>query len=128
MPGGNKSIRGVDNTNGFQKNPQNINSKGRPPSIRAQLKDLMQVEGKMTISADDIVKVNEDGSVVVKVTTQLALARKLEKWAVSNKGPESLKAIQMIMEQIDGKPMQPIEVTPKVNIEPKEWIDVPKDQ
>ena len=123
MPGGRGKLKGAIDGNGFENNPQNINRKGQPPSIRRQLKDLMQVEGEMVILAEDIIKTNKDGSVVVKVTTQLALARKLEKWAVSNKGPESLKAIQMIMEQIDGKPMQPIEVTPKVNIEPKEWIE-----
>jgi len=36
---------------------------------------------------------------------------KLSSWAMSKKGNDSLKAIQMIMEQVDGKPKQEIEIT-----------------
>ena len=39
MPGGYKNIRPEDNTNGLQKNSQNINRKGRPHNkISDQLK------------------------------------------------------------------------------------------
>ena len=79
---------------------------GRPVSIRAQLKDLLEAEGNVTMPANQVVKVNDDGSVVLKLPTQMQLAMKLSSWAMSKKGNDSLKAIQMIMEQIDGKPKQ----------------------
>jgi len=93
----------------FDKMPQNINKEGRPVSIRNQLKDLLQSEGNITIPANQVIKINEDGSVLMKVPTQMQMAMKLSSWAMSKKGNDSLKAIQMIMEQIDGKPKQEIE-------------------
>lgn len=105
MPGGNKNIKPSDNPKPWKKG-QSGNPKGQPPSIKRQLKELMQAEGELTIPADEVIKIKDDGSIVIKVSTQLMLAQKLEKWAISNIGSESLKAIQMIMEQIDGKPHQ----------------------
>jgi len=61
--------------------------------------------------ANQVVKINDDGSVVLKLPTQMQLAMKLSSWAMSKKGNDSLKAIQMIMEQVDGKPKQEIEIT-----------------
>ena len=96
------------NTNGFDKNKQNINRDGRPVSIRNQIKELLENEGNLTIQTNQIIKTNKDGSVVVKVPTQTQIALKLQGWAMSKKGNDSLKAIQMIMEQIDGKPLQEV--------------------
>lgn len=96
------------NTNGLDKNKDNINREGRPVSIRNQIKELLENEGNLTIQASQIIKTNEDGSVVVKVPTQAQIALKLQGWAMSKKGHDSLKAIQMIMEQIDGKPLQEV--------------------
>lgn len=96
------------NTNGFDKNPQN-RGKGRNPSIKNQLKDLMSSEGGVTIPETQVKKINEDGSVVIKMPTQMQLAMKLVSWAMGKKGNDSIKAIQMIMEQLDGKPKQTIE-------------------
>ena len=91
--------------------PNNDATKGgRPISIRAQVKDLLESEGNVTIPASQIVNVNEDGSVIMKVPTQMQIAMKLQSWAMSKKGGDSLKAIQMIMEQIDGKPKDSIEI------------------
>ena len=91
--------------------PHNDPTKGgRPVSIRAQLKDLLEAEGNVTMPANQVVKVNADGSVVLKLPTQMQLAMKLSSWAMSKKGGDSLKAIQMIMETIDGKPNQPIDI------------------
>lgn len=87
--------------------PHNDPTKGgRPVSIRTQVKDLLESEGNITIPANQIVNINEDGSVVMKVPTQMQIAMKLQSWAMSKKGTDSLKAIQMIMEQIDGKPKE----------------------
>ena len=95
----------------FDKMPQNINRKGRPVSIKAQLKDLLQSDGNVTMPASQVIRVNDDGSVVLKLPTEMQLAMKLQSWAMSKKGGDSLKAIQMIMEQIDGKPSQTVEQT-----------------
>jgi hypothetical protein len=103
-----KNFGGKENTNGLDKNKHNVNREGRPASIRNQIKDLLENEGKLTIPPSQIVSINEDGSVTVKVPTQTQIALKLQGWAMSKKGNDSLKAIQMIMEQVDGKPLQEI--------------------
>jgi len=91
--------------------PNNDPTKGgRPVSIKAQVKDLLESEGNLTIPANQVVAINEDGSVVMKVPTQMQIAMKLQSWAMSKKGGDSLKAIQMIMEQIDGKAKDSIEI------------------
>jgi len=90
--------------------PHNDPTKGgRPVSIRNQLKDLLEADGNVTMPANQVLKINDDGSVVLKLPTQMQLAMKLSSWAMSKRGNDSLKAIQMIMEQIDGKPLQAIE-------------------
>ena len=84
---------------------------GRPVSIKNQLKDLLESEGNLTITANQVVQIKDSGDIVIKVPTQMQMAMKLSSWAMSKKGNDSLKALQMIMEQIDGKPTQPIEQT-----------------
>lgn len=92
--------------------PHNDPTKGgRKPSIRKQLAELMERDGKITIPAKQIVKVNDDGSVTMVLPTQMQLAMKLTSWAMSNKGGDSIKSIQMIMEHMDGKPKQEVEQT-----------------
>ena len=92
--------------------PHNDPTKGgRKPSIRKQLAELMQQNGKITIPAKQIVTVNDDGSVTMVLPTQMQLAMKLTSWAMSSKGGDSIKSIQMIMEQMDGKPKQEVEQT-----------------
>ena len=44
MPGGYKNIRGEDG-NGFDKHPENINKKGRPLSIRNQIREILAMDG-----------------------------------------------------------------------------------
>jgi|AntAceMinimDraft_6_1070360.scaffolds.fasta_scaffold07654_3 hypothetical protein len=104
---------GIDKNIGIETRfPKNNPTKGgRPVSIRNQLKDLLEAEGNVTMPANQVVKINEDGSVVLKLPTQMQLAMKLSSWAMSKKGNDSLKAIQMIMEQVDGKPNQEIKQT-----------------
>lgn len=89
---------------------QNPRLGGRPISIRNQLKDLLEAEGQVTMPANQVLKINEDGSVILKLPTQMQLAMKLSSWAMSKKGNDSLKAIQMIMDSIDGKAVQPIDM------------------
>ena len=99
------------NSNGFDKRPNDATKGGRKPSIRKQLEEMIGDNGNYTIAADQVLKVNDDGSVLVDIPTANKLTLKLLQWADSNKGNDSLKALQMIMEQIDGKPKQEIEQT-----------------
>jgi len=92
--------------------PHNDPTKGgRKPSIRKQLVELMKKDGQITIPSKQIVNLNDDGSVTMVLPTQMQLAMKLTSWAMSSKGGDSIKSIQMIMEQMDGKPKQEIEQT-----------------
>ena len=92
--------------------PHNDPTKGgRKPSIRKQLVELMEKDGQITIPSKQIVNLNDDGSVTMVLPTQMQLAMKLTSWAMSSKGGDSIKSIQMIMEQMDGKPKQEIEQT-----------------
>lgn len=108
MAGGYKKIHEHPrvNTNGFDKNPQNRRNK--PVSIRAQLKRLLEQDGKITIPATQVYNINDDGSVVLILPTQDQLAMKVMSWALGKRGNESLKALQMIIEQVDGKVTQPV--------------------
>lgn len=108
MAGGNGNITGADNTNGFQKNPQNINKKGRPASIKNKLKEILLANGQLKIPAKDIISIEEDGSVILKVPTQMQIALRLKQLAMGKATSTTIKAIQMIMEQIDGKPKQTV--------------------
>jgi len=106
---GNESAKGQ----GFKENPQNINKKGRTVSIRKQLKELLATKGKLKIPKENIISIEEDGSVIIKMPTEMQLAMKLKQIAMSGKNNNTLKAIQMIMEQIDGKPKQAVDLTTK---------------
>ena len=107
MPSGRKDIAEDGKATQF---PNNDPTKGgRKPSIRTQLESFLLNDGGVKIPPDQVLKINDDGSVVINIPTSELMAMKLVSWAMSNKGGDSIKAIQMIMEQIDGKPTQPIE-------------------
>lgn len=99
------------NTNGFDQNPENINKEGRPISIRQTLRELLEKKGEFFIPKSQIITINDDG-VLVSIPDDMKIALTLQKWAVSKKGYDSLKAIQMIIEHIDGKPNQAIQIDP----------------
>lgn len=104
------------NTNGFDKRPEDINKEGRKPSIKRQLIELLESNGELTIQPDDVISIEEDGSVKIKVPTEMQLALKLKQWAMSKRGNDSIKALQIIMEQIDGKANQTMDIsTPHLN-------------
>jgi len=81
---------------------------GRKPSIKNQLKELMLKNGELIIPKDQVIKVEDNGDVVIKTPTEMQLALKLKQMAMNGRGSITLKAIQLIMEQIDGKPRQDI--------------------
>lgn len=108
MPGGHKNIKGSDNTNGFQKNPQNI-GKGRKKKIYTVIKE-------MGYSADDVktafgelafytlgelkaVYSDESKPIITRIiANQFFTALKKSDW---NK-------IKEILEHVIGKPQQTI--------------------
>lgn len=79
---------------------------GRKPSIRRQLFELFESDGAVVIPANQVLAKHDDGSVTISVPTQMQVAMKLKSLALSRKGMEALKAIQMIIEQIDGGGVQ----------------------
>lgn len=94
------------NTNGFDKNPQNIGN--RKPSIKKQLETLLDANGTLKIDAKNVVSIEEDGSVIIQVPTQMQLAMHLQRLAMSGKNNVSLNALKLILEQFDGKAPQTI--------------------
>ena len=111
MPGGNKNIKPEDNTNGFQKNPQNINKKGAPVSIKNQLKELLLNDGELPIPADQFLRMkksNEKEYYIFKIPTQDALALRLLSIAMS-KNTSGFNALKLLLETFDGKATQVIE-------------------
>ncbi len=122
MPGGKGNIKPEDNTNGFQKNPQNINSTGlnKKVSIKGEIEKLLQSDGTVMYSGDQIVEIGEDNGekfVKIKVPTQEALANKMVKIAMGKDDRvNTLRALTQLLEQFDGKATQKIE-TEEVNNE-----------
>lgn len=109
MPSGRKDMGKEGIATRFGQPGGNDNTKGgRNPSIRNQLKELLKKKGELLIDKKDVKQINEDGSVLIKLPTEMQLALKLNNWAMSNKGVDSIKALQMLVEQIDGKPDQSI--------------------
>jgi hypothetical protein len=116
------------NSNGFSKNPENINRKGRPVSIRQNLKDMLENEGELRVDPENVISVNKDGSVSIKLPKTDAITYKLMDWAINGNGNESIKAIQIMLEQIDGKPNKTIDVNerleiPLIDITITRWVE-----
>ena len=103
-------------TNGLDKRPEDINKKGRRPSIKKELEQIAQLDGVMRIEAENI-EIQKDGSAIIKLPKLNALALKLWEWAMSNKGGDSIKAIEMIMNTFDGKPESSTQVNIQNNID-----------
>ncbi|WP_435134258.1 hypothetical protein [Formosa sp. A9] len=99
------------NTNGFDKRPEDTNKGGRKPSIKNQMIELLESNGEMIIQPENVIKIEDNGSVRIKIATEMQLAMKLNDWAMSKKGSDSLKALQIILETIDGKAKQSVDVT-----------------
>ena len=111
MPGGKGNIKGSDNTAGFQVNPQNINRAGQQLSIRNQLREILKMDGTMKIEKKHVIAINKDGSVEILMPKKDMVAMKLMQWALSNKGTDSIKAIQLVMEHLEGRPHQSLNIS-----------------
>ncbi len=102
------------NTNGFDKNPQNINRKGTPISIKNQLKQLMVKDGTLPIPKD-FLKSEDEKNYYFKLPTQEMLALKLVTTAMG-KGKDAFQALKLMLETFDGKPTQPVKQSTDLNI------------
>ena len=111
MPGGNKNIKGSDNTGGFQVNPQNINKKGPPISIRNQIREILAMDGRMKIKAEHVIKKHEDGSVDIIMPKKDMVAMKVMQLAMTGSGSTTIRALQLIIEHLEGKPHQNLNIS-----------------
>jgi len=99
------------NTEGFDKNKNNINRKGQPVSIKNQLKELLLNDGELPIPADQFLRMkksNEKEYYIFKIPTQDALALRLLSIAMS-KNTSGFNALKLLLETFDGKATQVIE-------------------
>ena len=90
-------------------------------------------DGEIKIRAKNVIRINEDGSITIKIPTSESLVLKLLQIASSGKNSNTLKAIQMIFDRLDGRPRQTMdfemkEIRPMETIrrEPKTEISVVK--
>lgn len=107
------NFKGKANSNGLDKNPQNILGKGQPISIKTQLKEILKANGELTIKTADVIKTKKNGDVVISVCTEMNIALRLTQLAMGKADATTIKAIQMLLETFDGKPRQVIDFEPK---------------
>lgn len=96
----------VRNTAGFDKHPENINKKGRPPSIKKQLEKIMLKDGELPIPKNQMVR-ETDTHFIFKIPTEEALALKLVNMAMA-KGANGFNALKLMLETFDGRATQTI--------------------
>jgi len=111
MGGGRGNITPEDNTNGFQKNPQNINRKGRKPSLKKQLEKVALSDGWLTFDKKDVQIL--DNSIKVKVPKEEAMALKMFQIAMGKNPNAAMNAIKLYLETFDGKANQNIRIEDK---------------
>ena len=121
-----KVLSGKDNVNGFQKNPQNINRKGRPRKMIADVIDELEKQGIKAATKPDIqdiymrlinVEIPELEQ-IVKDQTQPVLVRIVGKNVLSGKG---FDIIEKMLDRSIGKAEQKTDITTggvALNIDP----------
>lgn len=132
MPGGYKNIRPEDRTEGLEKHPENINKKGAPVSIRKQIREILNMDGTMKIKKEHVVAINEDGSIEIIMPKKDMVAMKLIQWAMSNKETASVRSIQIIMDHLEGRPAQSLNISTdepinQVLLSDKQFLKVMKE-
>lgn len=106
-------LTGKNNTNGLDKNPQNINRDGRPLSFKKRFQELYGEgsDGVIWIDAEKVAKRVKDGRTEygLPLTKRDSILAKLDRLLMSNKEAISLDAIKFIWNQIDGTAKQTVE-------------------
>ncbi|MBS3739716.1 MAG: hypothetical protein KGY51_12115 [Psychroflexus sp.] len=118
MPGGNKNIKPTDNTNGFQKNPQNINRKGRPRKLVGTVNIELEKKGVKEVSKEEIKScylrlINleiDELQEMIENKEQPVLIRVVGKNILSGKG---FDIIDKILDRSIGKSEQKTDITTK---------------
>ncbi len=111
MPGGKGKLKGNEFGEGFDKNPQNINKQGAPISIRNQIREILAMDGKMHIKAENVISQNEDGSVHILMPKKDMVAMKVMQLAMTGSGATTIRALQLIIEHLEGRPAQSVNVS-----------------
>jgi len=94
MPGGKGNIRPEDNTNGFQKNPQNAMHKGRPPKLISHVNKELKAEGYEPAKKQDITD-------AIMVLMQLPMSKIIE---IANvKSDEHPFFVKLVAKELIGK-------------------------
>lgn len=121
-----KVLSGKDNVNGFQKNPQNINRKGRPRKMIADVIAELEKQGIKAATKSDILDIYmrlinmeiPELEQIVKDPTQPALVRIVGKNILSGKGFDT---IEKMLDRSIGKAEQKTDITTggvALNIDP----------
>ena len=109
------------NTNGFDKNPQNINRKGQPISFKKIAADQLGEDGEFLISKDSFIKEKTiEGIVysVYKIPKIQQLTFRLLTLAMSSK-KDAFNALKFLIEMFDGKAKQSVDIeSPKGTMSP----------
>jgi hypothetical protein len=116
MPGGKGNIKPSDRTNGLDKNPQNINKKGRPRKLISETINELKESGVEETTTSEIKAVYlmlvnltiAELEQRVKDSKQSALVRIVGKAILSGKGFE---IIEKMLDRTLGKPQQSIDHT-----------------
>jgi len=121
-----KILSGKDNVNGFQKNPQNINRKGRPRKMIADVIAELEKQGIKAATKSDILDIYmrlinmeiQELEQIVKDPTQPVLVRIVGKNILSGKGFDT---IEKMLDRSIGKAEQKTDITTggvALNIDP----------
>ena len=121
-----KVLSGKDNVNGFQKNPQNINRKGRPRKMIADVIAELEKQGIKAATKSDIQDIYmrlinieiPELEQIVKDPTQPVLVRIVGKNILSGKG---FDIIEKMLDRSIGKAEQKTDITTggvALNIDP----------
>ena len=121
-----KVLSGKDNTNGFQKNPQNINRKGRPRMMIADVIAELERQGIKPATKADILDIYmrlinmeiPELEQIVKDPKQPVLVRIVAKNILSGKG---FDVIEKMLDRTIGKAEQKTDITTggvALNIDP----------
>ena len=105
MPGGKGKLRPEDNPKPF-KPGQSGNPKGAPISIRNQIREILAMDGKMHIKEEHVISQNDDGSVYIIMPKKDMVAMKVMQLAMTGSGSTTIRALQLIIEHLEGKPHQ----------------------
>lgn len=115
------NLKTLTSREGFRKNPQNINRKGRPKSFKgltATLRDVMESDGSMII--ENIIELNESkketGNIIKYGKVKIPKGEMIILAAAKKAMKGDMRAIEYITDRLEGKATQKIEQTNKVTV------------